>query len=437
MGSDIKSTGSCIWHSTLPENEISPLLPSPNNEYDVSLIKDHLKLSWVGDFESLKCMVNDYLKLDGIWNSPGGEKKAFSGDGINIFWWKKKKYIQFEGANAAILNRKLMSVFTDENKSNTIINEPRNNRPQTVRHCTCTCNELSTDLEGLKLDIAIAEAKQNEANKHNNQAIDLVRLDVISIQRDFERIDRIVNNLTIAKITSDSNNAAKTLRLMNENKVLSSKVETLKSEPQKRENARVETEAAVESLANITKESNKENLNMETNQPAKQKALTKSSKTIQKSTIIKESKTKLNTRCNALKEKSKTKVALDDSFRSTNKEETSIQHTQNYQLPSPRRPFKLKGNVPFISNSLPKSSHATRVKCNQIHQDSRSLKSVISPFQKRQCQPRPPSRQNRSASDRKCPNRPRPARPYQLLFELQSDSTKRTVFLPLVGGVTL
>ena len=141
----------------------------------------------------------------------------------------------------------------------------------------CTCNELSTDLEGLKLDIAIAEAKQNEGNKHNNQAIDLVRLDVISIQRDFERIDRIVNNLTIAKITSDSCNAEKTLRLMNENKVLSSKGETLKSELQKRENAGVKTKAAVESLANITKESNKENLNMETNQPAKQKCQGKKS----------------------------------------------------------------------------------------------------------------------------------------------------------------
>ena len=42
-----------------------------------------------------------------------------------------------------------MSTFTDENKDSIAINEPGNNRLQTVRNCACTCNVLSTDLEGL------------------------------------------------------------------------------------------------------------------------------------------------------------------------------------------------------------------------------------------------------------------------------------------------
>ena len=31
---------------------------TPNNEYDTSIIKKNVKLAWVGDFQSIKCLVN-------------------------------------------------------------------------------------------------------------------------------------------------------------------------------------------------------------------------------------------------------------------------------------------------------------------------------------------------------------------------------------------
>ena len=60
---------------------------SDNNEYDVSSIKNCLKLAWTGDFLSLKTMVNKYLKLDGEWISPGGEKKILYCNNTPTITW--------------------------------------------------------------------------------------------------------------------------------------------------------------------------------------------------------------------------------------------------------------------------------------------------------------------------------------------------------------
>ena len=47
------SIDSRVWHSTVAIYDISPPLPTPNKEYDVSLIKEYLILSGVGDFDFL------------------------------------------------------------------------------------------------------------------------------------------------------------------------------------------------------------------------------------------------------------------------------------------------------------------------------------------------------------------------------------------------
>jgi hypothetical protein len=51
-----------------------------------------LKISWSGDFESLKRFVKESLNIVGTWSSPGGEKKLFPSSDVNIQWWKKKKF---------------------------------------------------------------------------------------------------------------------------------------------------------------------------------------------------------------------------------------------------------------------------------------------------------------------------------------------------------
>ena len=84
------------------------------NEYDVGLIQRNLKLSWTGDYESLKYLVKNYLNLAGDWVSPGGEKKTFHGDNITISCLKNKKLIQVEGSNATAIIQKLLSFFNSE-----------------------------------------------------------------------------------------------------------------------------------------------------------------------------------------------------------------------------------------------------------------------------------------------------------------------------------
>ncbi len=54
------------------------------NEYDVALMERNLKLSRTGDYESLKCLIKNYLNLCGDWVSPVGEKKTFHGDNVTI-----------------------------------------------------------------------------------------------------------------------------------------------------------------------------------------------------------------------------------------------------------------------------------------------------------------------------------------------------------------
>ena len=166
-GHDISSSvgkTNCVGNSTNNSRPGGPSASSASPDVDISsslststMIQDNLKLSWVGDLESLKSLVNEHLKLNGVWSSPGGEKKTFSSDDVDIIWLKKKKTIQFQGTNAATIIHNLMSTFTNGNNTvNTAVNDLKD-RSQTERYCTCTCNELSTDLEGLKLDTVIAE----------------------------------------------------------------------------------------------------------------------------------------------------------------------------------------------------------------------------------------------------------------------------------------
>jgi hypothetical protein len=38
---------------------------------------DHISFAWTGDFDSLKLLIAEDLKLDGTWEHPGGDKKVF------------------------------------------------------------------------------------------------------------------------------------------------------------------------------------------------------------------------------------------------------------------------------------------------------------------------------------------------------------------------
>ncbi len=112
------------------------------NEYDVGLIQRNLKLSWTGDYESLKYLVKNYLNLAGDWVSPGGEKKTFHGDNITISCLKNKKLIQVEGSNATAIIQKLLSFFNGESTDNSEVQKSQSNNVQ-VGACS-NCNDLQS-----------------------------------------------------------------------------------------------------------------------------------------------------------------------------------------------------------------------------------------------------------------------------------------------------
>ena len=194
-----------------PNDNRTPSEMISNNEYDLSMINSNLKLAWTGDFTSIKCLVREHLKLDGVWTSPGGEKKVFICNNIpTISWWQKKKLVEFYGANASTIRQKLFATMSDGNvmKDSDVMPTQfkTNNTP------ICSCNELSIDLEGIKLDLTISEAKQDKTIDYNTRVIEQIRTDVNNMQIQYRMLNEKI---------SEINNAMETLRLFSENSFLS------------------------------------------------------------------------------------------------------------------------------------------------------------------------------------------------------------------------
>ena len=70
-----------------------------------------LKLSWSGDYESLKLFVDSELNLQGKWTSTGEENKLFESDNVDIHWRAKKKFLRIEGKQASEVKRSLLMMI--------------------------------------------------------------------------------------------------------------------------------------------------------------------------------------------------------------------------------------------------------------------------------------------------------------------------------------
>ena len=111
---------------------------------------------------SQKLFVEKSLKLDGIWSSPGGEKKLFKNDDISIIWLKNKRYLSTEGERTKEIKRRMPSMMLigtndDEEAFET---KPFNKSTNTAHEASHV--ELSTDSEGIKLDMVISEFRLNK-----------------------------------------------------------------------------------------------------------------------------------------------------------------------------------------------------------------------------------------------------------------------------------
>ncbi len=157
-------------------------------------------MSWAGDYPSLQKFVKEKLCLVGKWISIGGEKKQFEGENFVINWWKNKKFLAVSSEKASDIVCRLTTLLTDiyilddcsaainvENSinnncsclrikpaeaecmkkscnadvTNAEINPNITNFGGQI--CNCNCKEMSTDLEGIRLDVVV-----NERNILNN-----------------------------------------------------------------------------------------------------------------------------------------------------------------------------------------------------------------------------------------------------------------------------
>ena len=64
------------------------------------------KLSWIGDFESLKI----FLNIKGQWSSLGGEAKALENDQLIIRWCGRKQSLTINGSSSETVRGKLVKL---------------------------------------------------------------------------------------------------------------------------------------------------------------------------------------------------------------------------------------------------------------------------------------------------------------------------------------
>ncbi|CAB4034646.1 Hypothetical predicted protein [Paramuricea clavata] len=122
---------------------------------------EELQLAWMGDFDSLKQFVSEKLNLNGEWVSPGGDKKLFNDGYMSISWRKNKKALLIDGDDRDKFKSKLcrMICANDFNKGNMCEGNMWSASPMRA-----PLSELSTEVEGIKLDVTIAE-REIEVNK--------------------------------------------------------------------------------------------------------------------------------------------------------------------------------------------------------------------------------------------------------------------------------
>ena len=142
-----------------------------NHDYIVSL-GSNITLSWVGDFTSLKCFVAENTQIDGVWNSPDGEKEVLSDGSTSISWLKNKKYLKFDGLKAQSIKRKFCLILNNEYGETEPI-DPYKTTRQNFESLRSSCNykDLRTDFQGIKLDIVITEAKYEKEIESNLRRI--------------------------------------------------------------------------------------------------------------------------------------------------------------------------------------------------------------------------------------------------------------------------
>ena len=151
-----------------------------------------LHLCWTGNIEQLKQFVSDNIELNGVWVSPGGDKKKYSDGDTSISWRKGNKVLRIEGKEKNQINAKLCSIVCNSGISPEEAGAANN--LSAVSHCTTS--ELSVEIEGVKLDTAIAE--KDICN--NKLTIEGVETRLNKLTEDFGKVSQQLDNCRKAEI---------------------------------------------------------------------------------------------------------------------------------------------------------------------------------------------------------------------------------------------
>ena len=195
------------------------------------LAMKNLKLSWAGDLESLKRVVSDYIKFDGRWTSPGGEKKVCSNQDTSITWWKNKKFLLVEGNQAKRIIELFIVILTNnasfrpsDQPGNINIDLPNSDKINLVSSCSCKCNNLAVDIEGIKLDNVVLESRMEHKTNTNTEIINNVQQELLKLQ---SKCDMLADRVGNIENTNDERDSDIIDSLERHNKFLAEEVKTL------------------------------------------------------------------------------------------------------------------------------------------------------------------------------------------------------------------
>ena len=155
------------------------------------------KLVWMNDLESLKKFVENVLKLQGKWLTPGGNTKQCkcSNGNVIINWYSKKQQtLNFQGRDGPALKDRLIELVhkkprktTETQDANSLSSSEQSFQPSTLLQETDSGqsnfqtstdgesllngsekrpnSEIIADIEGLKLDLLILQKQVQENTK--------------------------------------------------------------------------------------------------------------------------------------------------------------------------------------------------------------------------------------------------------------------------------
>ena len=190
-----------------------------------------LQLCWTGEFEDLKEFVSENIELNAVWKSPGGDKKTFSDGHTTISWRKSKNVLQIEGKDENTIKAKLCSVLCGFVAASA-----------GSGNSSSTLSELSTDVEGIKLDATIFE-KDIQSNR-------------LAIKNVEDSVNQVSENYR--EICNKLDNCMKEIHLLHNNKHMAQSVQTseysnlVDKDPFQQEIHRYDTATNTKELSHLT-----------------------------------------------------------------------------------------------------------------------------------------------------------------------------------------